>query len=55
MSNVCWMFKRTTNLDGDSGCNPAEYAVKSSSIDGLVHESIQPSFDASVSEVTRDE
>jgi len=55
MSNVDWKFKRTTNPDCESGGNPAEYALNSSSIDGLVHEPIQPSFDAGASEVTRDE
>lgn len=45
MSNVGWKFKRTTNLDGDSGGNPAEYAVNSSSIDGLVRDALQNSAD----------
>ena len=55
MSNAGWKFKRTTNLEAESGGNPAEYTLNSSSIDGLVHEPIQPSLDAGVSEVTRDE
>jgi hypothetical protein len=55
MSNVGWKFKRTTNPVGDSGGNPAEYTLNSSSIDGLVHEPIQPSLDTGVPEVTRNE
>jgi hypothetical protein len=55
MSNIGWKFKQATNPEGDSGGNPAEYALNSSSSDGLVHEPIQPSFDTGLPEVTRDE
>lgn len=45
MSDVGWKFKRTTNLDGESGGNPAEFALNSSSIDGLVRDALQNAAD----------